>query len=167
MPAVVSTLLDDPSWDGIVLLAGGPEAEPLTFTHPSGRVISLVKRKTVREVAALTQYVNMVVGPETGLMNAAACYPTKKILLLSHSSATNIAKYWLNTTSLTPSTTTAPCYGRNGCHQLHYSFNSCPILEAYDPETKQVLGQYPACSVAISPQNIIDAIKGTATTVAA
>lgn len=83
-----------------------------------------IKRKagewTIRETLAFLQTVDLVVGPETGVLNAAATLPMPKIMLLSHSSQENLTKHWTNTAALEPSMT--PCYP---CHRMHYNWNFC------------------------------------------
>jgi ADP-heptose:LPS heptosyltransferase len=71
---------------------------------------------TVRQSMILTKYVDLVVGPETGILNAASCFDTPKIVLLSHSSVENLTKYWRNCSSLKPKD--CNCYP---CHILHFS----------------------------------------------
>ena len=78
---------------------------------------------TIRQSMILTKYADLVLGTETGILNAAACYDTPKIVLLSHSSVENLTKHWKNCTSLSPAHSRCKCYP---CHQLHYSRASCP-----------------------------------------
>lgn len=75
---------------------------------------------TVRQSMALTKYADLVIGPETGILNAASCYDTPKIVFLSHSSVENLSKYWTNCTSLFSDK--CRCYP---CHRLMYT-NCCP-----------------------------------------
>lgn len=79
---------------------------------------------TVRQSMILTKYVDLVIGAETGILNAASCFDTPKIIFLSHSSEENLTKYWRNCTSLRPSE--CNCYP---CHKLiytSYSTTTCP-----------------------------------------
>lgn len=93
------------------MLEMGWEKEP--------RVICKSGKYTIRESMALLSVCDVVVGPETGILNAAAHMPMPKLVMLSHSSVENLTRYWVNTTSLEP---TAHCYP---CHQMHYSFEHC------------------------------------------
>lgn len=97
---------------GSVLLEQGWEKEP--------RIIRKAGKYTIRESMSLLAECDVVVGPETGMLNAAAHMPMPKILMLSHSSPNNLAKHWVNTACLMPADT--PCYP---CHQMHYSFEHC------------------------------------------
>jgi len=84
------------------------------------RVICKSGKYTIRESMSLLSECDVVIGPETGMLNAAGHMPMRKILFLSHSSANNLAKYWVNTISLEPEHT--PCFP---CRKMHYSFEHC------------------------------------------
>ncbi len=84
------------------------------------RVICKSGKYTIRESMGLLAECDVVIGPETGMLNAAGHMPMRKILFLSHSSANNLAKYWANTISLEPQKT--PCWP---CNKMHYSFEHC------------------------------------------
>jgi len=83
------------------------------------RVLRKCGKYTIRQTLSLLSEVDMVVGPETGVLNAAAHMKVPKIVMLSHSSAENLTKHWENTRALVPKTACHPC------HQLHYSFERC------------------------------------------
>ena len=93
------------------MLEMGWEKEP--------RVIRKSGKYTIRESMALLSVCDVVIGPETGILNAAAHMPMPKIVMLSHSSAENLTRYWVNTTTLEG---VAPCWP---CHRMHYSFDHC------------------------------------------
>lgn len=77
---------------------------------------------SIRQSLTFTAMADLLIGPETGVMNAAANLPVKKIVTLSHSSVENLTKHWLNTFSLAPKNTA--CYP---CHMLHSNgFEHCP-----------------------------------------
>jgi ADP-heptose:LPS heptosyltransferase len=99
------------------ILEMGWEKEP--------RVVRKCGKYTIRESLALLAEVDMVVGPETGVLNAAAHMEVPKIVFLSHSSHENLTKYWDNTIALEPRNT--PCFP---CHQMHYGFEHCNRDEA-------------------------------------
>lgn len=75
---------------------------------------------TIRETMALLPHADLVIGAETGVLNAASMLPVPKICTLSHSSVENLTKHWKNTTSLVPRGT--HCYP---CHMMHYDWSSC------------------------------------------
>ncbi len=98
---------------------------------------------TIRQSMIMAKYVDLVIGPETGVLNAASCWDTPKIVFLSHSSEENLTKYWKNTTAMMPPD--CECYP---CHQLHYS-DCCP---------KGPKGVAAKCSETIDPELVYDKI---------
>ena len=84
------------------------------------RVIRRSGKWSIRQTLSFVPYADMVIGPETGVMNAASFLDMPKILILSHSSPKNIGGNWKNTTCLIPDG--CECYP---CHMLHYSWKSC------------------------------------------
>jgi ADP-heptose:LPS heptosyltransferase/predicted SAM-dependent methyltransferase len=84
------------------------------------RVIRKSGKWNIRQSLAFLEQCDMVIGPETGVLNAAALMPMKKIVFLSHSTVENLTRDWVNTTSLVPENT--PCYP---CHMMHYGFETC------------------------------------------
>jgi ADP-heptose:LPS heptosyltransferase/predicted SAM-dependent methyltransferase len=93
----------------------------------------VVKRSGVwsmRESMSFSEVSDLILGTETGLLNAAGLLDVPKICLLSHSTEENLTKHWKNTITLTPDLT--PCYP---CHRMHYGFTFCH----QDSESKQSL----------------------------
>lgn len=120
------------------ILEAGWELEPRVYRE-SGK-------QTIRETLALAQKMDLVIGPETGVLNAVAFEEdVSKIVMLSHSSKENLTKHWFMTEALTPTGT--PCYP---CHMLHYGKAYC--------NTDEVTGAA-RCQVDITPAEIFDAIK--------
>ncbi len=98
---------------------------------------------TVRQSMILTKYADLVIGPETGILNAASCFDTPKIILMSHSSVENLTKYWKNCVSLKPKN--CDCHP---CHRLIYtSVTTCP---------KGKYGVASRCMENIDPQMVFD-----------
>ena len=87
---------------------------------------------------------DVVVGPETGILNAASMRAVPKVVLLSHSSHENLTRDWLNTIAL--SSSECP---QSPCHRMHYNFDFCPR----DEPTGAAL-----CQARITPQSVFDAI---------
>jgi len=77
-------------------------------------------RMPIRDTLALAHEADMVVGPETGVLNCVAYTAIPKVIMLSHSSPANIGNSWINTDAMTPRHT--PCYP---CHKLHYGWSTC------------------------------------------
>ena len=111
------------------------------------RVVCKSGRWSIRETLSFMLEADMVMGPETGVLNAASFEATPKVLLLSHSSPENIGGSWVNTYAIEPEDT--DCYP---CHKMHYSWNTC----CRDIDTGLSL-----CASNISADTVYDAvIKG-------
>lgn len=83
------------------------------------RVICRSGQWSIRQSLAFAQVSDIVIGPETGILNAVGMEPMRKLIMLSHSSKNNLVKHWKNTIAFEPKTSCYPC------HQLHYSFEFC------------------------------------------
>jgi ADP-heptose:LPS heptosyltransferase len=68
------------------------------------------KRYTLRDSLITTKYVDLVIGPETGIINASACWDTPKVVLLSHSSIDNLCRGWKNCYPIQGRAKCSPCY---------------------------------------------------------
>lgn len=79
-------------------------------------------RWDIRDTLAFLPFADVVVGTETGVLNAAGMLDVPKVLLLSHSSRENLPKHWVNTTAIAPPQHLCSCHP---CHMLHWSWNSC------------------------------------------
>lgn len=76
---------------------------------------------------------DLVIGPETGVLNAVGLEDVPKIVTLSHSSPHNLVKHWKNCAALVP--VGLECYP---CHLMHYSFADCNRDETVPPEWKDI-----------------------------
>lgn len=114
-----------------VVLMGSRGDQALQWEAP--QVVPAAGELDLRLSLALCAKADLVVGPESALTNAAGCFATPKIVMLSHSSADNLTKYFENCTSIVPN---VGCYP---CHQLHYSKPSCPLVQIGAAE-------HPACT---------------------
>jgi ADP-heptose:LPS heptosyltransferase/predicted SAM-dependent methyltransferase len=116
--------------------------------HP--RVTCLSGEISIRETLTLAMMSDCVVGPETGVLNAVAFHRgVRKVCLLSHSSAENLTKHWVNSAAITPPESIA-CYP---CHRLHYDRRYC--FEHADTGASM-------CQVSIAPADVVTAILGAA-----
>lgn len=116
---IVANLILDKYPDIMTLTVGDMLCELLEWRH--GQAKSYSGKWPIRKSLIMTKYVDLVIGTETGILNAAGCFDTPKIIMLSHSSEENLSKYWGNCASLNAN---VKCYP---CHQLHYSLESCPV----------------------------------------
>lgn len=111
-----------------------------------GRVISIAGKWDIRQSLAFAQVADVIVGPETGPLNAMAQEDVHKVVYMSHSSADNLTKHWRNTTTLIPDTDRSPCYP---CHRLHTTHEFCHI----DEKAHAAL-----CASSITPEVVFEAI---------
>jgi ADP-heptose:LPS heptosyltransferase len=116
-----------PGWG--VLTAGDPSCEELEKKHETRpRMWLTCMRYTMRQVLLMMEIADVVVGPETGTMSAAAFYPMPKIIFLSHSTIENLSRDWVNTSSLWAPKTHCPGRGNNevaACHKMLPTFEGC------------------------------------------
>lgn len=108
------------------------------------RVVCLSGEMNIRDTLALAQVADVVVGCETGVLNAVAFEDNRKICLLSHSSHENLTKHWKNTAALAPAGLS--CYP---CHRLHYGSEFCH----QDKDTGAAL-----CAQMIPPDEVFGAL---------
>ena len=120
------------------LLEAGWENEP--------RVITKSGKWSIRRTLAFLDQCDAVIGPETGVLNAASTLDCHKVVMLSHSSKENLSKHWKNTTTLEPDVYENFCFP---CHKMHYGFDTC----YRDEETGGAM-----CAVHIKPENVAKAI---------
>ncbi len=64
----------------------------------------------LRTSILLTQLVDVVIGPESGLVNAAGAFNTPKVVLYSHSAPENLGKFFVNHYPICPECDCHPCY---------------------------------------------------------
>lgn len=138
---VMKDFLDKHS-DVVMVTVGDERAKEFELDHP--RAIKAAAVWPIRTSLCMTQFVDVVVGPESVVTNAAGCYDTPKITLLSHSTHENLCKYWVNDFCLAPNKEIAQCYP---CHQLHYNELSCPVVEIVDDDNGKVHAKGPVCAM--------------------
>lgn len=136
--------------DAHLVTSGDTPAQILEFPH--AQATPLAGKLHIRQALALPTVADVVVGPESMLINAAGCYDVPKICLLSHSSRENLVKYFTNDYSLEPDTSIAPCYP---CHQLHYTKPSCPLVSISNPNDPAATVDVPKCTVGITGERLL------------
>ena len=128
-----------------IITVGDNACKILEWQNP--RTVNKAGVWTVRQSFLMTKHVDLVIGPDTGLMNAASCYDTPKILLSGSNSEENLNKHWVNCKAL---------YAKDcecsPCHKLIYS-NSCPKGSIQGVGTK--------CMENIEPEQVLEAINRT------
>ena len=100
----------------------------------------------LRTSLALAHGASLVVTPDTGPAWAVAMEPMPKVVMLSHASAENITKHWINTTTLTANPDRVPCVP---CHRLHDDIDTCVINKE---------GNGAACISDISVETIVQTV---------
>jgi ADP-heptose:LPS heptosyltransferase/predicted SAM-dependent methyltransferase len=76
--------------------------------------------KPIRQVMALAQIADAVVGTESAVVNAVAFEPMLKVVLLSHSTHANLTKHWNATVHFAAEG--LKCYP---CHRIHSDLSFC------------------------------------------
>ena len=112
-----------------VLLVGGPDCIILeSGWEKEPRVIRRSGVYSIRETLSIVQEVDIMIGPETGVMNAGSNLKIPKVVFLSHSSHENLTRDWENTYAIASVGTECPGRGKNeapACHQMHYDWSFC------------------------------------------
>lgn len=112
--------------------------------HP--RILCTSGEMAIRDTLTVAQLADVVIGPETGVLNAVGFdAAVHKICLLSHSSAENLTKHWANATAVHARNT--PCYP---CHQLHTGMRYC---------REDAASGAAQCQVDIHPDEVFSAIR--------
>lgn len=106
------------------------------------RVHGMAKLWTIRQSLSFASMADVVVGPETGILNGVAFEQNRKVIYLSHSNHENLTKHWRNTAVMTADQKECPC---SSCHRLHYNWEFC----VKDETTQAAL-----CASVIKPENI-------------
>jgi ADP-heptose:LPS heptosyltransferase/predicted SAM-dependent methyltransferase len=112
-----------------VVFVGGPECMMLEAGWNNElRVHKTCGKWSIRQSLAFIAEANLIIGPETGVLNAAAMEEVPKIVFLSHSTEENLTRDWVHTTSLASLGT--KCKGRGddeapACHILHQGWEFC------------------------------------------
>lgn len=125
--AVSGLLLDFP--EVRILFVGGPDAVVLEQGwEKTPRVHCLSGKWDIRKTLSFVQTADVVIGSETGVLNAVAQEAMPKVVFLSHSTVENLTRDWVDTHSLASVGT--HCKGRGkdeapACHQMHYGWAKC------------------------------------------
>ncbi len=108
---------------------------------------------TIRESMAFSEVADLIIGTETGLLNAAGSMDVPKIVTLSHSSEEMLTKHWKNVTTLNQPKGVG-C-SKHPCRQLHGGDNRDPWEDCpQEPTTGTAL-----CQFHIGPDMMITAIQ--------
>lgn len=108
---------------------------------------------SIRESMAFAEVADLIIGTETGLLNAAGLMDAWKIVTLSHSSKEMLTKHWKNVITLEQPKGVG-C-NKHPCRQLHGANNTSPWQDCPQEETTGTA----LCQFHIGPEMMIQAIK--------
>jgi len=95
--------------ENVHIITTGDEKCQLLESITDENITNLSGKIPVRIALCLTQFVDLVVSPDTGVLHAAGCYSTPKVGLLGHTTRTNITKHFINDYSIEAECACAPC----------------------------------------------------------
>lgn len=111
-------------------------------------LLPVEQRWPLRAALTTVMQADCVVTPDTGTAWAVAFEEMPKIVMVSHASAENITKHWINTTTLHADPMRVPCWP---CHRLHDNEATCtPNKDG---------GHAAACISDISAQTIVESVR--------
>jgi len=128
--------------DIIMVTVGGIVEQMIEWKHPQTK--NYCGEWNLWRSLIMTQYADLVVAPETGILNAAGCFETPKIAMLSHSSVENLTKYFKNCDFITGDVKCTPC------HRMMFTWGPC--------EKNETTGS-PICMAAIKPEALYKLIE--------
>jgi ADP-heptose:LPS heptosyltransferase len=111
-----------------VVLCGGPECVILEQGWENEpRIIKTSGKWSIRQSLSFLDQCDLVIGPETGVLNAASHMPVAKVIFLSHSSRENLTRDWVNAYPIFSKDTECPgrAPGVPACHMMHYNWDHC------------------------------------------
>jgi FkbM family methyltransferase len=103
----------------------------------------------IRRILTFAAHCDLVIGPDTGPSWGVAFEPVPKIVLISHTSAENITKHWINTLTLHADPRRVPCWP---CHRLHDTFKTCNPIKAGAHDN-----EFAACISSIGVEDVLSA----------
>lgn len=147
-PAHVVMTGDAGVWDQAVV--GGIEVALKANGCDMSRWHNVAGKWSVREsLTFLNTCADVVVGPETGMLNSVSMNPgVAKVVMLSHSAPYNLTRDWLNTQVALPDGDKAPCWP---CHRMHYNQENCPT----DPANSDAA----VCASSIDAKRLFEMVK--------
>lgn len=95
----------------LVVTTGDIQATSMLTFEDKRRIVNFgYYQKPIMTSMALASIADLVIGPETAMLNAAGCFDTPKICMLTHSSKQNLTSTWKNDFSLQSATYCSPCH---------------------------------------------------------
>ena len=123
--------------DAHIVIIGSPESKAFAEALSGLDRITFLTHLPIREQYTFVQrHVDVIVGPETGIMVGMSHEPMKKIVLLSHSTHNMLTRDWINTTPIEAPIETLPC---GGCCKFKLSDQDVQLYEDTQYSCCQVL----------------------------
>lgn len=116
------------------------------FVETNPRVHLRSNKWTIRQSMAFAEVADLIIGTETGLLNAAGVMDTPKIINLSHSSEEMLTKYWKKVIPLKQPEGVG-C-SKQPCRQLHGGSGADPWMDC--PQEKETGTSF--CQFYIGPE---------------
>lgn len=132
----------------IIVTSGDDACRLLEWDHP--RTISISGKTSLREALLWTKVADLVIGPETGLLNAAGCWNTPKMIFYTHSKHENLSKYFKNAYPMQSYAECSPCYRMIRPSKQNPEAACNPIESA---------GRASACMVMIRPERVLSTVE--------
>ncbi len=127
--------------------------EKQEFVAEDPRIHLMAGKWSIRESMSFAEQADLIIGTETGLLNAVGSMEVSKIITLSHSSAEMLTKHWRNTISI--SQPQGVGCNKQPCRQLHGSEGSDAWLDCpQHQETGTAL-----CQFHIGPEMMWQAVQ--------
>ena len=101
----------------------------------------------IRTSLTMAQAADLVITPDSGVAWAVAFEPMPKIVMVSHASAENITRHWINTVTLHADPNRVPCWP---CHRLHDDPSTCRVNKE---------GNGAACISDITVERLVQTVK--------
>ena len=117
------------------------------------RVHCMSGKWSIRESMAFAEVADLIIGTETGLLNAAGSMDAWKIVTLSHSSENMLTKHWKNVIALNQPEGVG-C-NKHPCRQLHGAEGHSPWEDCPKEETTGTA----LCQYHVGPQQMFGAIQ--------
>ncbi len=151
MPEAIRMLVDKYP-EVKVVLTGIKSGLPLQGMYEENeRVYRKADKFDLHTALALSQLSDIVVGPETGTLNAVGMeeYPAK-LIVLSHSNERNLCDHWVNYEAMVPDVDCHPC------HMLHHKYDHVCKPVKY---TENDPNNYARCAAAITAKEIFEKLE--------
>jgi ADP-heptose:LPS heptosyltransferase len=121
VPEVMDYILKDPNVH--VIFVGDEFCKVLEESWSNHQQVTCTSGEwSIRETLTMTQHVDLVIGPETGVVQLAGIQGTPTVVLLSHTSEDTLCRYWKDYMALVAEG--CECHP---CYRQHYTRDYCDV----------------------------------------